>query len=233
MTYPLSDVIFKKSFHISNIECKQPNSGLISNLKHHSGKRKNTTLANMMEMFWRLSLGAWGGARKGLFLSPDFLLAPPGAQLQSTFITRAGLKQRFWKLRRKVESRQVKQDGTAVNSSGEEFFMYCERLCAATTPDRLIDQGSSAYLSRQDARIRTKVWPEASSFCMDTEGAAVKYSSVVALFFTYFYHIACGCRFVCPWSCFSRIWKSGSLSRPEKPHDAIPDRSFSVLCIML
>lgn len=63
MTYPLSDVIFKKSFHISNIECKQPNSGLISNLKHHSGKRKNTTLANMMEMFWRLSLGAWGGSQ--------------------------------------------------------------------------------------------------------------------------------------------------------------------------
>lgn len=64
--------------------------------------------------------------------------------------------------------------------------MYCERLCAATTPDRLIDHVSSAYLSRQDARIRTKVWPEASSFCMDTEGAAAKYISVVALLFHIF-----------------------------------------------
>lgn len=198
-----------------------------------------------MEMFWRLSLGAcvcvWGGGwgrgvvggTQGSFSESKFSSCTSRGPT-SLNIHHSGRPQAAFL---EVAEESGKPTSQTRWDSSElirgRVFMYCERLCAATTRDRLIDHVSSAYLSRQDARIRTKVWPEASSFCMDTEGAAAKYISVVALFFTYFYHIASGCRFVCPWSCFSRIWKSGSLSRAEKQHDAISDRSFLVLCIML
>lgn len=182
-----------------------------------------------MEMFWRLSLGAWGGSFSESKFSSCTSRGPASVNIhhsgrpQAAFLEVAEEKGK--------PTSQTRWDSSVLIRG--RVLMYCEWLCAATTPDRLIDHVSSAYLSRQDARIRTKVWPEASLFCMDTEGAAAKYISVVALFFTCFYHIASGCRFVCPWSCFSRIWKSGSLSRAEKPHDAISVRSFLVLCIML
>lgn len=94
--------------------------------------------------------------------------------------------------------------------------MLCEWTCAATTPDHTY---ASADWSRAGAHLiyqHNKLYQNQS---LHEHRRSSSQIIVIALLIAYFYHRASGCRFFCPWSCVSRIWKSGSLSRAEKTRD--------------
>lgn len=82
-----------------------------------------------------------------------------------------------------------------------------------TRMPRLIDHRHPSYLSRQHARIGK---------------SDLNLLPIIPIFLT---HSIWMSFFFCPWSCFSWIWKSGSLSRAGKPRGAIAAVLFLVLLL--